>query len=433
MRSIYHIRNYTIQKLLLLPPSEQPSLDGPLPYSPLTASPSPFPPSPHPSIFLSHDWPLSIASSPSSSNDVGQLIRKKPFFAEEIRDNTLGSKPLLEVLRKVKPRWWFAAHLHVKFAAVWRHDVVEGGGPHAIAAAPVVGAGGATRNPDEILLDDDEDEIPILKVYSNPDEIVMDDDDDDESAAAPPPPPAASIEAKIDATSDKVEAVETLEVAVDTGAIALSSTEVVNKTIPLDNPDEIMLDDDDDEDEEPHQHPHAASISSLPARPPPPILQDTSSSEGPITKFLALDKCLPNKEYLQVRPSLSSLLFPPLFPPTPPFLHSSPSSPPADPRNPNSPPHHTHLPSLPDLRPSLASHHPSSPPIPLPLPTPNPTPSASATQGTRAERDGVGGEERAWVDGREGGWSRGRENEDWGCTEVLEDCTESGRGWRRSW
>lgn len=282
MRSIYHIRSYSISKLLLLPPSEQPGSDN-LPSSPLTASPSPFPPSPHPSIFLSHDWPLTIASSPSSSNDLNALLRRKPFFAEEIRDSTLGSKPLLEVLRKVKPRWWFAAHLHVKFAAVWRHDVVDGPASSAgsrPAAAPVV-EGVAARNPDEIVLDDDEDEGEPLKVYSNPDEIAMDDEEDEVDASL------LAVEDKIDATADKVEAVETAEVVAD----AASAPE---------NPDEIMLD--EDEDEEPHQHAHTASDSpsSLPSRPPPPTLLDASATEGPITKFLALDKCLPNKDYLQV-------------------------------------------------------------------------------------------------------------------------------------
>ena len=98
----------------------------------------------------------------------------------------------------------------------------------------------------------------------------MDDEEDEVDASL------LAVEDKIDATADKVEAVETAEVVAD----AASAPE---------NPDEIMLD--EDEDEEPHQHAHTASDSpsSLPSRPPPPTLLDASATEGPITKFLALD------------------------------------------------------------------------------------------------------------------------------------------------
>jgi lariat debranching enzyme len=269
LRSCYHIRHYSVTKLMLLPPSPTPS------NSPAQESLSPFPPSTHPSIFLSHDWPLSIAPH----GDLPGLLRRKPFFADEIRDNTLGSKPLLEVLKVLRPKWWFAAHLHVKFAALWKHG--ESGQKRVEPAPKKVEK---VKNPDEIDLDDDDqaESAPTPPPVSNPDEISLDDDDDVPSTLA------------VDAAADKAEVVETAELVRD----AVET-----------NPDEIMLDDDEDEEPAGHRHhPKEASTSanastSLPPRPPQQveIVQSGTRGEEGITRFLALDKCMPNKDFLQVR------------------------------------------------------------------------------------------------------------------------------------
>jgi lariat debranching enzyme len=272
MRSIYHIRHLSVSKLLLLPPSS--SSSEPDQQASTSTSPSPFPPQTHPSIFLSHDWPLSIAPH----GDLPTLLRRKPFFADEIRDNTLGSKPLLQVLKVLKPRWWFAAHLHVKFAAIWRHDSKGREEQPALQAA---GEGvGEVRNPDEIVLEDEDEGIGAGA--GNPDEIKLDDEEEE-----------------IDAAADKVEKVETKEVMDD------ADVSSKGKAADMVNPDEITLEDDGD-DEVPHTHLPPPS-STLPSRPPPEVLTTTPSSSSPpdqeqglVTKFLALDKCLPNKDYLQI-------------------------------------------------------------------------------------------------------------------------------------
>jgi hypothetical protein len=45
--------------------------------------------------------------------------------SNEVKSNMLGSRPCEELLNHLKPTYWFAAHLHVKFAAVVPHSSVS--------------------------------------------------------------------------------------------------------------------------------------------------------------------------------------------------------------------------------------------------------------------------------------------------------------------
>lgn len=97
-RSAYHYRAFELLKLAQLAPPESTHID----------------------LFLSHDWPAGI----EQFGNAADLIRRKPFFEQEIRDCVLGSEPLWTLLTYLKPKMWSSAHLHCKFTAEinWQID-----------------------------------------------------------------------------------------------------------------------------------------------------------------------------------------------------------------------------------------------------------------------------------------------------------------------
>uniref|UniRef100_A0A914V4A2 Ig-like domain-containing protein n=1 Tax=Plectus sambesii TaxID=2011161 RepID=A0A914V4A2_9BILA len=94
-RSAYHVRSTEVFRLKQLKQDGQPSVD----------------------IVVSHDWPRGI----TDYGDVDTLLRVKPFFREEIDKGQLGNPSTMSLLQELRPRYWFAAHMHVKFPAIVPH------------------------------------------------------------------------------------------------------------------------------------------------------------------------------------------------------------------------------------------------------------------------------------------------------------------------
>ncbi|KAG6853167.1 hypothetical protein C0991_006417 [Blastosporella zonata] len=160
LRSIYHTREYCVRKLSLLP---------------------------QPDIFMSHDWPQSIAHY----GDLQKLVRHKGYLKTDISNGRLGSPPLMGLLKTLKPKWWFAAHMHTRFEATVPHGDIAGNTIETTVPS--------VANPDEIMIDDDEaidqptnkDSNPASK--ANPDEINLSDEELEVATSLQPPPVAPSV------------------------------------------------------------------------------------------------------------------------------------------------------------------------------------------------------------------------------------------------
>ncbi|KAF9972371.1 hypothetical protein BGZ73_004539 [Actinomortierella ambigua] len=244
-RSIYHIRKFDIFKMV--------QVKEPL------------------DIFLSHDWPRGI----EQYGDVDGLIRRKPFFRDEIQKNELGSIAFEQVLNALKPAHWFSAHLHVKFTAhvPWTKDRFQR--QPELQPQPL---SEPSNNPDEIKIDFDEDDISTpasSHTPANPDEIQISLDDEDDDTTAPPtdsstPAPTASNPDEISINDDDIS-----DSTEDMGQTGSSSTASAQPTTGVPAPTASEL--------------TPAEPASQPVRQYP--------SE---TKFLALDKCLPKRQFLEI-------------------------------------------------------------------------------------------------------------------------------------
>lgn len=237
LRTIYHIRDHEVDKLKMM---QSQRVD----------------------VMMSHDWPAGI----EHYGNLKELLQKKKFFKQDIERGELGSPPAMEILQTVKPGHWLSAHLHVKFTAKVRH--IEKKNKKKKANARV--------NEDEIMLDDlpltNADEI-VLDGAENPDEIELDEAENPN-------------EIVLDGTESPTE-IE-LGSAGNPEEIRLE----VGPTESKANKDEIDLG--LDMEMAPEVSEAAQTLkSSAP--------QSTPSNKPHFhaTQFLALDKCLPRRHFLE--------------------------------------------------------------------------------------------------------------------------------------
>ncbi|KAK6439877.1 lariat debranching enzyme [Oleoguttula sp. CCFEE 5521] len=248
-KSIYHVRELDVRKLLQI----RTQVD----------------------VGISHDWPRGV----EWKGDWAKLFRRKGHFEEDARSGQLGSVAAKLVMERLRPRWWFSAHLHCKFAGVVKYGEqsngagVTNGSAATSSSLPSVPFAPGPKNAEEIELDldDDDDEASAINDAAvvksvNPDEIDLELEDEDNAGVAPVAPGQGLDGVQVQLDGSKSTATAPLHTAPDL----------------------------------------AAARAALPAsfHKPPNSAQSTSSHPPDITNttthFLALDKCLPNRDFLQL-------------------------------------------------------------------------------------------------------------------------------------
>ncbi|KAK4544846.1 hypothetical protein LTR36_003750 [Oleoguttula mirabilis] len=259
MRSVYHTRELDIRKLLQV----RTQVD----------------------VGISHDWPKGV----EWKGNWKLLFRYKKHLEEDAKGGQLGSVAAQQVMDRLRPRYWFSAHLHCKYAAVVEHGD-KAAQQHPLPTADINGTG--ARNGNEA--DSDENiaghHSANLAIEKNDDEIDLDMDDDTAETTGAPIGQTANadeIDLELEDDTNGVAPVAPGQ-GMDNVAVPVTSDAPIN--VPILSTDAARA-----ELPEAFRRPAAPGPKNEPAEHPPDIDNKT-------THFLALDKCLPNKDFLQLMP-----------------------------------------------------------------------------------------------------------------------------------
>ncbi|MCJ1339435.1 hypothetical protein MMC09_004724 [Bachmanniomyces sp. S44760] len=238
VKSIYHVREIDVRKMLQI----RTQVD----------------------IGISHDWPQGI----EWKGDFKALFRKKDLFEADARSGRLGSVAAKNLMDYLRPPYWFSAHLHCKFPAIVQFDDhFEQQHPAKTDEPEMLPVNGdaINKNEDEITLEISEDEI-------------------DEAPESVAQVPKASTQNEDEITvdlsdEDKVKGSDDLEASPSGADTTVRSQSTVPEAIRAQLPAAFTR-----TPKAPHQAPE----------PPPPAISNKTTS------FLALDKCLPHRQFLQI-------------------------------------------------------------------------------------------------------------------------------------
>jgi lariat debranching enzyme len=236
IKTIYHVREPDVRKLLQI----RTQVD----------------------IGISHDWPRAI----ERYGDEKELFRMKPDFEQESKDGSLGNQAATYVMDRLRPPYWFAAHMHCRFAAtrIYREEI----GPEETAQASIASTGAADVKI-ETLPAIESNGTSLVAPAQNADEIDLDMDDDDSLVSTARDGETANDKSHID-----------FKVGPSTAA---------------DVPEDIRA-----------QLPAAFSKSTVPSKRLAPGQPSPPTITNKTVRFLALDKCLPGRKFLQLLEILPS-------------------------------------------------------------------------------------------------------------------------------
>jgi lariat debranching enzyme len=226
IKSIYHTRELDVRKLLQI----RTQVD----------------------IGISHDWPRGI----EKCGDERVLFLQKPHFEQESKNGTLGNHAAAYVMDRLRPGYWFSAHMHCKFSATRMY----GGGSNPESGVEGISLSSRWGGADAGRLLSGSCEKVLV---SNADELNLDIEDD-----------IPSME-----NGGQLNIAENL----------IHPAPVINPSTASSVPEDIR-----------------AQLPSSFARPAVPIKQLQLSQPCPLAitnktlRFLALDKCLPGREFIEL-------------------------------------------------------------------------------------------------------------------------------------